>query len=52
MHPDFETEFAPYKFSYDGSDLSQWQIPDHMIPRFNELTVNRTWTNYYQGYKW
>lgn len=52
MHPDFEAEFAPYKFDYDGSSSYQWQIPQHMISRFNELTVNRTWINYYQGYKW
>jgi hypothetical protein len=45
MHPDFETEFAPYRFRYDlrGPDRWEYQIPQDMIGRFNDLTINRSW---------
>ncbi len=44
MHPDFESEFAPYRSSYPegGPDSYQYQIPADLIPRFNDLTLGRT----------
>jgi hypothetical protein len=44
MHPDFETEFAKFKFRYPegGPGSYEYEIPQNMIGRFNELTVNRT----------
>lgn len=45
MHPDFDQEFAPYRFRYDqrAQIAAEYQIPADMIGRFDELTLNRTW---------
>ncbi len=45
MQPAFEEEFSPFRFRYDGGGSERWeyQIPQEMIPRFNELTSGRTW---------
>jgi hypothetical protein len=43
MHPDFECEFAKLKFPYPegGPNSYEYEMPQNMIARFNELTVNR-----------
>jgi hypothetical protein len=45
MHPDFEGEFSKFKYNYPegGPGSYEYQILQSMIPRFNELTLNRTW---------
>jgi hypothetical protein len=46
MAPEFDSEFAQYKFPYvttSGDTGFEWQIPSNMIDRFNELTANRSW---------
>lgn len=45
MHPDFVVEFSKFKYNYPegGPGSYEYQIPQSMIPRFNELTLNRTW---------
>ncbi|GAB3851840.1 hypothetical protein GCM10028801_01990 [Nocardioides maradonensis] len=45
MHPDFESEFSKFKYNYaeGGPGSFEYQIPQSMIPRFNELTLSRTW---------
>jgi len=45
MTPEFDSEFAQYKFPYvttSGETGSERQIPLNMIDRFNELTLNRS----------
>ena len=48
MKPEFDDEFSQYKFSHDGGDGMQWQIPVELIPRSNELITGQRWVNYYQ----
>jgi RHS repeat-associated protein len=46
MSPEFEAEFSQYRYRYptaEGEEGAEWEIPVEMIPRFNDLTVNRTW---------
>lgn len=45
MHPDFKKEFGQYQSPYTegGPDSIQYAIPENMINRFNELTLNREW---------
>ncbi len=52
MRPEFGAEFSRYKKPHDGGPHSEWSIPEDRIPRFNELTEERNWINYYNGYEW
>jgi hypothetical protein len=44
MNPAFADEFAKYRFSYaeGGPESFEYQIPQSLISRFNELTLSRT----------
>ena len=44
MKPSFESEFAKYKFPYPegGADSFEYQIPQDLIFRLNQLTQFRT----------
>jgi RHS repeat-associated protein len=46
MHSDFELEFSKFKYDYPegGPGSYEYQIPQSMIGRFNDLTLNRVWT--------
>jgi hypothetical protein len=44
VKPSFESEFAKYKFSYPegGPESFEYQIPQNLIFKFNDLTQFRT----------
>ena len=48
MHPDFENEFSKYKCNYPegGPGSFEYQFPRSLIPRFNDLTLGRTWMRF------
>jgi hypothetical protein len=43
MAPEFDQEFAQYRWPYQGGPEFEWEIPLDQIERFNGLTANRTW---------
>lgn len=48
MHSDFDGEFGKYKFNCPegGPESFEYQIPQRLIARFNELTLSRTWVSF------
>lgn len=54
MRPEFDQEFSDkdIRMPHDGGPHEQWKIPEDRIDRFNELTIDRNWINYYGGYEW